>query len=571
STDESIAAVDEDGLVDIRGSGEGAVLVWFGSQVALARMTVPYGHDVPAEAYVDAPRQNFIDELTLQQLKTLNLRPSPPCSDDVYLRRATLDTIGRLPTQEERKKFAMDASVDRRSQLVERLLASEEFVDYWAYRWSDLLLINGNRLRPAAVKAYYQWLHTAISENRPWDQLVRDILTSKGVSTENGATNFYALHQSPEEMTENACQAFMGLSIGCAKCHNHPLEKWTNDQYYAMANLFSRVRAKGWGGESRNGDGIRTLFVSQQGELIQPTTGRPQPPAPLDAEPIAFNDPRDRREVLAQWMTDSSNPYFARSITNRVWANFFGRGLVEQVDDLRLSNPASNEPLLAAAAQHLIDSRFDLKQLMRSILTSETYQRSSLPLDDNVAESKYLSRYYPRRLMAEVLLDSIDQVLETSTDFKEIAFSGADKQKTDFYPVGTRAIELYDSAVNSYFLKTFGRNPRDITCECERSDEPSMVQVLHLSNGETLNPKLSSESNLIGRLIAEGANDQQVIEALFDRALCRAPQPSEMTRLLEVVSEYQSEATGDGPAARLTALQDVAWSVLTSTEFTFNH
>ena len=562
STDESIASVDEAGLAKVQGSGEGAVLVWFGSKVALARMTVPFANEVPSSAFAQAPRRNFIDEINLQQLETLNLKPSPRCDDEAFLRRAMLDTIGRLPSATERDRF-LSAGDAKRDELIERLLASEEFVDYWTYRWCDMLLINGTRLRPVAVKTYYQWVHDAVRENKPWDQIVREILTATGKSDQNGATNFYALHQSPENMTENACQAFLGLSIGCAKCHNHPLEKWTNDQYYSMANLFSRVRAKGWGGDGRNGDGLRTLYVSTTGELIQPSRGKPQPPAPLDSAALEFDDPRDRRETLAVWMTSPKNPYFSRAIANRVWANFFGRGLVEQVDDLRLSNPATSEPLLAAAAQAVVDAKFDLKHLMRTILQSETYQRSSQPLPENVDESKYLSRYYPRRLMAEVLLDAIDQTLGTSTNFDQIAFPGADKQKTDFYKKGTRAIELYDSAVASYFLKTFGRNPREITCECERSDEPSMVQVLHLSNGETLNPKLAADENLIGRLIKEDAADKQIIESIFVAGLSRMPTAKELGTLLDVVAEYKDD--------RKTALQDVAWSILTSTEFTFNH
>ena len=564
ATDEAIASVDDDGLVSVRGSGEGAVLVWFGSKVALARMTVPYANDVPGEVFATAPRRNFIDDLTLQQLQTLNLRPSPPCDDEAFVRRATLDTIGRLPTIHEREQFLAAPANVRRDQLIERLLAGEDFVDYWTYRWCDMLLINGTRLRPVAVKTYYQWVYDSVRENKPWDKIVREILTATGSSDQNGATNFYALHQSPENMTENACQAFMGLSIGCAKCHNHPLEKWTNDQYYAMANLFARVRAKGWGGDGRNGDGIRTLFVSRAGDLIQPQRGKPQRPAPLDAKPLDFDDPRDRRETLAAWMTDPGNPYFSRAIANRVWANFFGRGLVEKVDDLRLSNPASNEPLLAAAAQKVVDAKFDLKQLMRAILQSETYQRSSQPLADNRNESKYLSRYYPRRLMAEVLLDAIDQTLGTTTEFNQVAFPGADKQKTDFYKKGTRAIQLYDAAVASYFLKTFGRNPREITCECERSDEPSMVQVLHLSNGDTLNPKLASNSNLIGRMLRDKSDNREIVQAIFLSGLAREATDAELNRLLKVVAEYETDE-------RKTALQDVAWSVLTSTEFTFNH
>jgi hypothetical protein len=526
-------------------------------------MTVPYPNQIAAKVFQEAPRRNFIDDLNLQQLEILQLPPSPRCDDEAFLRRATIDTIGRLPTPEERTEYLAEPEGTRRDALIERLLASDDFVDYWTYRWCDLLLINGTRLRPVAVKTYYEWVRNAVRRNLPWDEVVRQILIATGGSDENGATNFYALHQSPEDMTENACQAFLGLSIGCAKCHNHPLEKWTNDQYYAMANLFARVRAKGWGGDGRNGDGIRTLYVASTGELIQPSLGRPQPPAPLDAEPIAFDDPRDRRRVLADWMTDPSNPYFARAITNRVWSNFFGIGLVEQVDDLRLSNPASNEPLLAAAAQYVIDSKFDLKELMRAILRSETYQRSSLALDENVAEEKYLSRFYPRRLMAEVLLDSIDQVLGTTTTFNEIAFPGADTQKTDFYAEGTRAIELYDAAVKSYFLKTFGRNPREITCECERSDEPSMVQVLHLSNGDTLNPKLATESNVIAKMMNDGADNEAIVRQLFVSAVSREPSKEELQSLLSIVNEYGED--------RSTALQDAAWSILTSTEFTFNH
>ena len=563
ATDQAIATVDDSGLLKVQGSGEAAVLVWFGSKVALARMTVPYPNDVPADVFQNAARRNFIDELNLQQLETLRLPPSPPCDDLTFLRRSTLDTIGRLPTLAEREEFLAAEQETRRDQLIDRLLSGEDFVAYWTYRWSDMLLINGTRLRPVAVKAYYQWLENAVRKNQPWDQLVREILTATGDSDQNGATNFYALHQAPEDMTENACQAFMGLSIGCAKCHNHPLEKWTNDQYYAMANLFSRVRAKGWGGDGRNGDGLRTLFVASSGELIQPSLGRPQQPAPLDAEPLEFGDTRDRRVALADWMTAPENPYFSRSIANRVWANFFGRGLVEQVDDLRLSNPASNEPLLDAAAKHVVDSGFDLKELMRAILQSKTYQRSSLPLPGNRDEFKYLSRYYPRRLMAEVLLDGIDQVLQTTTAFTELAFPGADKQKTDFYKTGTRAIQLYDASVNSYFLKTFGRNPREITCECERSAEPSLVQVLHLSNGETLNPKLADQKNRIGKLLEANEADSAIVQQLFVAAFSREATESELAKLLEIRSEY-----GDD---RATALQDIAWSILTSSEFSFNH
>ena len=563
ATDEAVAGVDEDGRVTVRGAGEAAISVWFDSQVTLSRLTVPFSGQVDESVYASLPRNNFIDDLNLAQLETLRLLPSPPADRATFIRRATVDTLGRLPTLEETEAYLADDHPAARRRLIDRLLASDDFADYWAYKWSDLLLINGTKLRPVAVKSFYDWIHQAVKENRPWDQMVQEVLTATGDSREVGATNFYAIHQSPEEMTENASQAFLGLSIGCAKCHNHPLEKWTNDQYYAMANLFARVRAKGWGGEPRNGDGVRTVFIDQSGELIQPGRGKPQPPAPLDAEPIDFDYPGDRRDVVAQWMTSPDNPYFSRAITNRIWANFFGRGLVEPVDDLRLSNPASNEPLLAAAADFLSRQQFDLQELMRAILNSETYRRDSTPLDQNVAETKYHSRYYPRRLMAEVLLDSIDQVLQTSSPFTTVAFPGADAQKTDFYPPGTRAIELYDAAIDSYFLKTFGRNPREITCECDRSNEPSMVQVLHLSNGETLNPKLAEPKNRISKWLADGLTDDEIVRQLFRVALARQPTDQELAALVAVIAEY-----GDD---RRQAIEDACWSVLTSGEFTFNH
>ena len=251
-------------------------------------------------------------------------------------------------------------------------------------------MLNGTRLRPQALKSYYQWIRKQVADGVPWDRFVREIVTATGESLENGATNFYALSQSPEDMTENVSQAFLGLSIGCAKCHNHPLEKWTNDQYYGMASLFARVRAKGWGGEGRSGDGVRTLYVAESGELVQPRTGKPQPPTPLDGQPLDFDDPADRRASLARWLTAPENPYFARSIANRVWANFFGVGLVEKVDDMRASNPASNEALLAAAAEFVVENKFDLKALMKAILRSNAYQRSSRPLPGNQVGSPVL-------------------------------------------------------------------------------------------------------------------------------------------------------------------------------------
>lgn len=564
SANETVATVDDFGKVNIIGYGEGAVTAWFSSRIVVARVTSPFPNTVKPETFASAERRNFIDDLVLAQLEKLRLPPSPSIDDAEFLRRAYLDTIGTLPKPDEVRAFLADTAADKRDKMIEALLSRPEFVDYWTYKWSDLLLINGQKLRPGPVKAYYDWVHKQVANNTPWDEFVRQLVTSQGSSLENGATNFFALHQDPEEMAENTSQAFMGLSIGCAKCHNHPLEKWTNNQYYGFANLFARVRAKGWGGDFRGGDGVRTLYVETKGDLIQPLTGKPQPPTPLDGTPLDIEAPTDRRIELAQWLTSPENPYFSRAITNRVWANFFNVGIIEPVDDLRVSNPASNEELLAAAARFLVDNKYDLKSLMRVILQSKTYQRSSVALAENKDEKRFYSRYYPKRLMAEVLLDAISQVTDVPTDFKEIGFPGNDKAATDAYPKGTRAIQLYDSAVASYFLKAFGRNSREITCECERSDQPSMVQVLHISNGDTINQKLKQADNRLGKLIAASQTNEQIIDEGYLLALSRFPTADEKSQMLKILAESPD-------SNRREVLEDIIWSILSSREFLFNH
>lgn len=564
SSNEAVSTVDDQGIASVIGSGEGAVTAWFSSRIVIARITVPYEQELDPSVFADAAKRNFIDDHVMHQLWRLNLKPSPRSSDDVFIRRAFLDTIGTLPTSDEVRSFSGDDREDKRDQLIEKLLERPEYVDYWTYRWSDLLLLNGTELRPDAIRAYYQWVHDRVKSNTPWDQMVRELVTAKGSSFENGATNFYALHQAPEDMAENVSQAFLGLSIACARCHNHPLEKWTNDQYYAFANLFARTRAKGWGGDSRSGDGLRTLVTTSSGDLVQPRTGRPQLPAPLDGDSIPPESARDRREVAAEWLTSPDNRMFARSITNRVWKNFFGVGLVEQVDDMRASNPASNEDLLNAASQYLVESGFDIKSLIRTILQSEAYQRSSEAIPENEGDTRYYSRYFPRRLMAEVLLDAVSFVTDVPTQFNRIVYPGADTRATDAYPGGTRAIQLHDSAVESYFLQTFGRNQRRITCECERSDEPSMVQVLHLSNGNTLNDKLAAPENRLSRWLTDFKDDDKLVDEIFVTTLGRRPTEAESSEILMLLREHPSEE-------RRVILEDTLWGILSSREFLFNH
>ena len=562
-TDATIAEVDEaTGLAKVIGYGEGAISVWYSGQIALARITSPWPSVIPDEVFARTPKRNVIDKRVIEQLRRLNLKPSKPSSDSEFIRRVYLDVVGMLPTPQETKAFLADPPETKRDDLIEKLLAQPEFVDYWAYRLSDLFLISSKKLRPMALKAYYDWLRGEIEKITPWDQLVRQVVAAKGDTLKNGAANFYSIHQDPETMAENVSQAFMSLSINCAKCHNHPLEKWTNDQYYSFANLFARVRAKGWGGDARSGDGARTLFIADRGDLIQPRTGKPQPAAPLDGQAIASDSTEDRREALADWLTSPENPYFTRSIANRVWANFFGRGIVEPVDDLRISNPASNEPLLQAISEHLAKNDYDLKSLMRLILRSETYRRSSTPLPENEGDQKYYSRYYPRRLMAEVLQDAITSVTRVSPKYNRITLSDGSTEGTSLYREGTRALQLSDSAVTSYFLKTFGRNEREITCECERSNKPSMVQVLHLSNGDTLNNNLRSKQSRVNTMITQSNDD--IIDEAYLLCLSRRPSDSERKRLQNIF-EVAPETERRGVA------EDLFWALMTSREFLFQH
>ena len=563
STDATVAEVDEAaGLAKVIGHGEGAVTAWYSGQIALARITSPWPSDIPDEVYGQTPRRNVIDDAVLGQLRRLNLKPSPRSSDSEFIRRVHLDVVGMLPTPEVTRAFLADPSETKRDAMIESLLAQPEFVDYWTYRLSDLFLISGRKLRPDALKSYYQWLRGEMEKGTPWDQIVRQVVSARGDTMKNGATNFYSVHQDPETMAENVSQAFMSLSINCAKCHNHPLEKWTNDQYYSFANLFARVRAKGWGGDARSGNGARTLFIANRGDLIQPRTGKPQPPAPLDGQAIESDSPEDRREALAAWLTAPENPYFTRSIANRVWANFFGRGIVEPVDDLRVSNPASNEPLLEAISAHLVENRYELKALMRLILQSETYQRTSAPLPENMGDQKYYSRYYPRRLMAEVLQDAITSVTRISPKYDKITLADGSTQGTNFYRDGTRALQLFDSSVTSYFLKTFGRNEREITCECERSNKPSMVQVLHLSNGDTLNRNLRSEQSCVNVMIPQ--SDEEIIEETYLLCLSRPPSDGERKRLIAMFDSTPEKE-------RRAAIEDLFWALMTSREFLFQH
>ncbi len=569
SSDEAVVMVDANGKAKVVGPGEGAISVWFSSQLASTRIRVPFsssreGTSKPTSDTWIAGEPS-IDPHVDAQLKLLGMGASELCSDSEFIRRATLDCTGTLPTEAQVRAFLANESPNKRSEWIDSLLSSPEYVDYWTYRWSDLLMLNSNLLRADGVRSYYQWIRNHVEKNTPWDRFAHEIVTAQGDAVENGATNFYAINQDPESITENVCQAFMGLSIGCAKCHNHPLEKWTNDQYYAMANMFARVRAKGWGGEVRGAGYQRTVVVSDRGDLIQPLRGKPQPPAPLDGEPLDIDATEDRRIALSAWLVSPENPYFTRTIVNRVWAAYFGIGIVNPVDDMRLSNPASNPALLDSLCEELIKHQYDLKQLMRTIMNSRTYQRSSLTTASNLEDKRYFSRYFPRRLMAEVIHDAIAEITAVPTTFDKIAYLGGERTPTPFYTKGTKAIQLFDASVDNDFLKTFGRNQRRITCECERSDEPSIIQVLSLNNGDTLNLKLAAPGGLVERKLTEhGESIEALVESAYLTCLSRYPTPREVEALTK---EIQNGA----PEERKVVVEDLYWSLMTSREFLFNH
>ena len=557
STDGAVAEVSDDGVVTMVGRGEVAITVSYATSVLYARLTVPHDNQVSEEDFDRLTVNSFIDELVLSKLRKLRISPSEPANDAAFLRRAFLDAAGILPTAEEVEDFLSDTSRDKRRRLIDGLLERPEYADYWAYKWSDLLLVSTIRdhLNRMALWDFYNWIRDSVAENKPWHEFAQDIYASNGSSRENGALNYFVLHKETIDLVENTTQAFMGQTLTCARCHNHPLEKWTQEQYYRFANLFTRIGIK-----SGDEPGDSVIFARAFGDISHPRAGRPFPPTPLDGEELALDSPEDRKLHLAEWLTSDANPYFARNIVSRVWANFFARGLVDPPDDLRATNPSSNEELFDALAADFVESGYDVKHLIRRIMNSGTYQLSSTPNASNQHDDKYYSKYQVKRLPAEVILDAMSSITG-----QESKFGG--------YPAGTRAIQLPDVRVESRFLESFGR-PLRLVCDVEeRSDDPSVAQALHVINGETLNGKLRSEGNNIGAFLKLGLSDHKIVEHLFLSAFSRYPTESEEQRILDELREVR-RGQDFGRAlnrSRRESLEDLAWALLTSREFLFNH
>lgn len=562
SNDAGMAEVDAAGMVQIHRHGETAVRAGFQGLVAVTILTVPYERSI--ESAPPPAGNNFIDEFVFRKLAALGIEPSELCEDAVFLRRAYLDTIGVLPTPSEVREFLSDKSPDRRARGIDRLLARPELVDYWALQLGDLLQNRKERdgdVRGAeGVRAFHAWLRQQVAANRPWDELARDVLTASGSDDAHPAVGYFLVTvggypADQSEVVASVAQAFLGTRIGCAKCHNHPLEKYTQDDYYRFAGFFSRIRLERHDRKERKPNVLHVRGKDPKDNeyktpvgVVQPRTGQFLAPRPLDRSDTPIAAGEDPRRKLAEWMTDPRNEYFSGAMVNRLWRHFLGVGLVEPVDDLRASNPPSNPALWAALNREFVARRFDLKHLMRLILHSRTYQLSAATRPRNKADGRFYSHYYARRLPAEVLLDALSQ----STGVPD-RFPG--------YPLGFRAGQLPDPGLHSYFLSLFGRSERVTACACERNGEVTMPQLLHLQNGASVVQKIHSADGRLARLLKSGKTNDEILDELFLAALSRRPSAAERSAIGKALAEGEREEV----------FRDVFWAILNAKEFAFNH
>ena len=611
SNEETTASVTPDGLVKAMRHGETSIRVHFQGQVEVVTMTIPYENRVASREF--AKVKSPLDTAVFAKLKTLNIPPSPECDDAAFLRRASLDVTGTLPGPAEVRAFLADTSKDKRSQLVERLLASPEFVDYWTLQLADLLQNRKERDHDVrgvkGVRAFHAWLRGRVARNQPWNALARDILTARGSVAEHPEIGYFIYnlgekrHVEESETPDAVAQSFLGTRIGCARCHNHPLEKYTQDDFYHFAAFFSKVQMKRT--EPDKGATILNVSTREEEEQIkrvaeaekslteatnamtkaegpemekarkkmteqmkkvdearlqlqkvslkmptvtQPRTKKSMAPQPLDHQALVFEPGADPREQLAEWMTNPQNPQFSGAMVNRIWKHFLGVGLVEPVDDLRASNPPSNPELWKWLNAEFVQGGYDLKHLMRLILNSRVYQASSATRRGNETDKKFYSHYYARRLPAEVMLDAIALATGVPDEFKG-------------YPVGTRAVQLPEPGVSSYFLSLFGRSDRVTACACERNGEVTLPQLLHLQNGDATIKKVAAGNERLKALVNGGSDDGKVIEELFLATLNRLPAATEIEAVKKAL------AGGD----REEGLRDLFWALLNSKEFAFNH
>lgn len=557
SNDKNNAEVTEHGLLKMGDiSGKFAIMVRYQGQVAVYSASVPLGASVTEMP----PAKNFVDEHVFANLMVLGIPPSPICEDEIFLRRVTLDIAGRLPTNEETVAFLANKSSDKRDLVIDELLRSPDYADYFASKWTTLLKNRRDDASDVVSNfAFHAWVRDSFLANKPYDQFVRELLAATGDVIGNPPVAWYKRVKEPKEQLEDVAQLFLGVRMQCAQCHHHPFEKWSQDDYYSLGAFFSQVGRKP--SATRGED----LIFHKRGiaAMKNMKTGIPLKPAALgDAVPAITAD-EDPRLKLADWMGSRSNPFFGKSLVNRYWKHFFQRGLIEPEDDIRDTNPPTNPELLAALENHFLSSGFDLKELVRTITRSNAYQLSSTPNQDNQADRQNYARYYPRRLQAEVLLDAIDMIAGTQTDFANL-------------PAGTRAVALPDNSYNnsSAFLRVFGRPQGQSVCECERVQSSSLAQSLHLLNASEIKSKLSHPAGRAEQLAKSDKNAEEKVRELYLIAFSRLPRPNELQTALDYLAEPQLDATGkpvDSQKATRENFQDLIWALVNAKEFLFNH
>ena len=542
SSNEQVASVNESGLVSKGGRGETAVLARFLDKMATSQIT--FLEDVPGFAWNNPAEHNFVDNLVFEKLKQLQILPSDLCSDEEFLRRAYLDVTGRLPTIEETNAYLANSAPDKRNQLIDQLVESDDFADFWTLKWSDILRSNSKKITAVGTQKFRRWVYDSIRTDKPFDQFARELLTASGSVFENPAANYWRASRDPNDAVETTAQLFLGIRIQCAKCHNHPFERWSQDNYYGIAAAFTRLaRQKGDTAEEE------IIYPMATGEITQPRTGKQMKVHLLLKGDVDDAVGQDRREVFANWLTSAENPFFARSAVNRIWGHLLGRGIVEPVDDFRDSNPPSNAKLLDELASQFAKNKFSQKWVVKTILKSRTYQLSSRKNNFNKDDEIYNSHANTRLLSAEQLLDSICQVTNVPETFAGL-------------PAGTRAVSLADPPTDHYFLKIFGQPQREMACQCERSNESNLSQALQMINGPTVHGKLRADNGRIAIFVKENKPDDEVITTLYLSALSRKPTQAELDAAKRHIAAQQD---------RRLALEDVGWAILNSKEFLFQH
>jgi hypothetical protein len=549
SNDTEVANVEVNGRVKARSlSGQAAIMARYQGQVAVFRATVPLGLPI-----ADAPAfsaSNLVDRAAVRQWQALGIVPSDLCDDAEFIRRAYIDITGTLPTPEQTRSFVADRDQAKRERLVDQLLDSPVYASFFAIKWADILRNKreDNALYQASTYGFHDWIRENLARNTPYDEFVRAILAASGSPETTPPVQWYRRLRATDAFVDDTAQVFLGMRLQCAKCHHHPFEKWGQQDYYGFAAFFSRIGRKKDVQSQRLGRDEEVIFTTRAGTVTHPKTGERMEPKGLGSGVLKLSSREDPRQKLVDWMADPSNPYFARALVNRYWAHFFGRGIVEPMDDMRLTNPPSNPELIDGLADSFVKSGYDLKALVRTICTSRVYGLSSVPNAYNVRDKQSFARHYPRRMSAEVLLDAISTVTGVPTQFSGL-------------PPGTRAIELPDESVGSSFLDTFGRPRRDTPCECERVTDASLSQSLMLLNSSEIQSKLGAAGSRAEAMAKDDSGDPAKIEALFWTAFSRAPTAEEAAAAVEHLKRH--------PKDRKAAFEDIIWALINAKEFQF--